>query len=294
MIDREQQRANAAAFHKNFSRGAFDDNGPLVAEDIAVDSNNVLLTGRDQFVERIKRYNGPFPGLQLKDRIIIVDGEHAAVHYILQGEHLGPFGDIAATGHKVEVMSGEIFRFDAHGLMAGLTTITKLDDLKAQVSGERPIDAHQQVVLLDNGEADEALEAAIRETASSFHRNFSAGEFAANGPLVDSAIKVNSNGTMVVGREQFVERIQRYRTPFPAMQMIDEIILVEGRRACVSYHMSGSHDGDLPLPDGSVLAATGKQFRFRGIEFMHFNDQAQMDELITISNFDDLLGQLRD
>jgi predicted ester cyclase len=124
-------RKNASTFHKNFSAGNFDKNGDLVTPDIDVDSNNFKLMGRDKFVERIKRYSGPFPGMQLKDRIIIVDGNKAAVHYILQGEHKGPFGEIPATGNKIEAMSGEIYEFDDHALMKKLITITKLDDVAA-------------------------------------------------------------------------------------------------------------------------------------------------------------------
>tara|TARA_R100001086_G_scaffold249478_1_gene189340 strand:- start:1791 stop:2261 length:471 start_codon:yes stop_codon:yes gene_type:complete len=155
------------------------------------------------------------------------------------------------------------------------------------------IEAHSEVHLLPNDRGDAALSAKIRSVASQFHQNFSKGDLAANGPLVDVAIRVNSNGVEFSGRDLFVERIQRYQGPFPGMQMVDEEVLVDGRRACVSYHMEGQHLGDLPLPDGSVLAASGKTFRFRGIEFMHFNAEGQMDELLTISNFDDLLGQLR-
>jgi hypothetical protein len=105
-------RANAPKFHRNFSAGRFEMNGPLVTEDIDVDSNNVKLVGRDNFVRRIERYSIPLPRLKLRDRVIVVDGNVAAVNYVLQGRHGGPYGKIAATGNRIEAMSGEVFEFN--------------------------------------------------------------------------------------------------------------------------------------------------------------------------------------
>src|ERR1700744_639141 len=76
----EKVRSNASAFHRNFSSGSFEKNGPLVTENIYVNSNNAVVIGRENFVKRIRRYKTPFPGLQMKDRIILVEGNIAAVH----------------------------------------------------------------------------------------------------------------------------------------------------------------------------------------------------------------------
>ncbi|MCH5598891.1 nuclear transport factor 2 family protein [Niabella ginsengisoli] len=95
---RSTSQKNGAQFHINFSAGEFDKNGQLVTEDIYVNSNNAILVGRDNFVTRIKRYDGPFPGMHLTDRIVIVEDNIAAVHYILQGEQKGKYGDLDPTG----------------------------------------------------------------------------------------------------------------------------------------------------------------------------------------------------
>jgi predicted ester cyclase len=285
-------RKNASTFHRNFSVGHFDANGSLVTRDIDVDSNNVKLAGRDRFVERIKRYSGSFPHLQLKDRIIIVDGNKAAVHYILQGEHNGRFGDIPPTGHKIEAMSGEIYEFDNHALMNKLITITKLDDVAADVKGTKKVNAFQQVSLLPIAKEPDAYVAKVREAASAFHRNFSAGEFEKNGALVATDVHVNSNDAMLTGREKFVERIERYKTTFPDMAIQDEYVLVEGNRAAVEYVMDGTQSGPFQMPDGSTLAPTGKKVHVRGIEFMEFDRGGLLTNLITISNGDDFVQQL--
>jgi hypothetical protein len=39
----EKVRTNASTFHKNFSAGTFEKNGPLVTENIYVNSNNAIL-----------------------------------------------------------------------------------------------------------------------------------------------------------------------------------------------------------------------------------------------------------
>src|SRR5262249_4334246 len=111
-------------FHKNFSARQCEKNGSLVTEDFDVDSDNVKSVVRDNFAKRIERYNIPFHGMQLRDHVIIVDGNGAAVNYVLQGGHKGLFGKIPPTGHRIEAMSGEVFELNLAVLMHGLTTIT--------------------------------------------------------------------------------------------------------------------------------------------------------------------------
>ncbi|HEY4144368.1 ester cyclase [Pinirhizobacter sp.] len=282
----------ASKFHRNFSNGEIDSNGPLAAPDIHVDSNNVILVGRDKFIERLKRYSVPFPGLQLKDRIVVVDGSRAAVQYVLQGEHKGPYAGIPATGNKIQAMSGEVFEFDKQGLMSKLITITKLDDVMGEIKGSKKIDAFENVTLLPNGNESPAYVAQVRRAASTFHKNFSTGQFDRNGPLVADNIHVNSNGTLLDGKSAFIERIKRYKIPFPNLAIRDEYVLVEGNRAAVEYVMEGTQTGPFTLPDGSVLQPTGKPVRVRGIEFMRFNQAGLLDDLITLSNGDDFVRQL--
>jgi predicted ester cyclase len=134
--------------------------------------------------------------------------------------------------------------------------------------------------------------AKIRLVASTFHKNFSAGEFDKNGPLVAEDIRINSNGAMLTGRDAFVQRIKRYKVPFPNLLIKDEYVLAEGNRAAVEYIMEGSQTGPFTLPDGTILQPSGKAVKVRGIEFMKFNQEGLLDDLITISNADDFVKQL--
>lgn len=193
-------RENGAAFHINFSAGDFDKNGLLVTEDIYVNSNNSILVGRDNFVTRIKRYDGPFPGMKLADRIVIVEDNIAAVHYLLQGKQNGKYGDLEPTGRNVKAMSAEFFVMDENGLMKDLLTITQLDKLKAQIKGEETVKEHQQVTLypIDNSVPKETT----AKTTDWYIRHFNFRNWEGLQKLFADNLKVNMNGEMLEGAEK--------------------------------------------------------------------------------------------
>jgi predicted ester cyclase len=285
-------RENASKFHKNFSAGEFEKNGPLVTPDIDVDSNNVKLMGRDNFIKRIERYSIPFPGLQLRDRVIIVDGNVAAVNYILQGQHNGPYGKIAATGNKVEAMSGEVFEFNPEGLMKKLTTITELDRIEAEINGRSKISAFQKITLLPNGKVSPDKRAKVRAAAAMFDKNFNDGNTDKNADLAAKNVQINADNAVLVGTAALVEQRQRLKTAFPDMRIHDEYVLADGSRAAVEYVMEGTQTGPYIMGDGSVLAATGKKVRVRGIDFMAFDGSGLLKELVVVHNENDFTAQL--
>ena len=228
--------------------------------------------------------------MQLKDKLIIVDGHKAAVHYILQAEHKGTFGDIPATGNKIQVMSSDMFEFDDQGLVSKLTTITKLDDLKAQVKGGQQTATFDDVQPLNNEEKGDDYVRQLRETAAQFHKNFNAGEVKKNAELFAPTFQVN--GQVISDFESFFAGVKQLQAFLPDMQIKDHHRLVEGHRAAVQYTTYGTHKGDFNAPDGSVIKASGKQIAVKGLEFMTFNNEGLLEELIIISNQDDLLAQL--
>lgn len=131
--------ANVSMFHKNFNAHDFDRNGELVADDIHVHSNGTELRGREAFVSRIKRYQVPFPDLKINDLMTIVDGNRAAIRYVMTGTHTGdlttPEGVIGATHRKVAVDGTEWFTFDTDGKLIDLVTIVRNDQLMMQLRG---------------------------------------------------------------------------------------------------------------------------------------------------------------
>jgi predicted ester cyclase len=285
-------RENAPKFHQNFSAGAFEKNGPLVTPDIDVDSNNVKLTGRDNFVARIKRYSVPFPGLQLKDRVIIVDGNTAAVNYYLQGRHGGPYGKIAATGNNVQAMSGEVFEFTPEGLMKKLTTITDIHLLEAQINGSVKVAEFQKVLLLPNGSVSAERRAKVRATAALFDKNFNERHLDANANLAAKDVRIDADNGVRHGRSELLKLRQRLAVAFPDMNIQDEYVLADGNRAAVEYIMQGTQTGPYTRPDGTQLAPTGRPVHVRGIDFMEFDRAGLLRELVVVHNESDFESQL--
>ena len=285
-------RSNASKFHKNFSAGRFDDNGPLVTPDIDVNSNNVKLTGRQNFIDRLKRYSTPFPGLQLNDRIRVVDGDAVATNYILQGEQKGPFGKVAATGNKIEAMSGEIFVFYQAGLMRKLITVTELDVVAAEVRGNVTIKTFAPVTLLPNAQTAAAYASTIKATAASLYQNYSAKADAENAALATPDVTINADNVLTQGRQAIVDRFKPLRSTFPDLRISSEYVLVDGNRAAVEYVMEGTQTGGFRTPEGHDVKPTGKTVRVRGMDFLQFDPAGHISDLVIIHNQDDFGTQL--
>ena len=130
---------NVSQFHVTFNAHDFVKNGELVADNLHVNSNGVELNGRAAFVERIGRFVQPFPDVQIHDVVTIVDGNRAAVRYVITGTQDGdlqtPEGVIHATHKHVNVDGSEFFTFDENGKLVDLVTIERLDQLFQQLKG---------------------------------------------------------------------------------------------------------------------------------------------------------------
>jgi len=134
---------------------------------------------------------------------------------------------------------------------------------------------------------DKAYSEKVRLNASTFHKNFSTGDFGKNGPLVNEKIYVNSNNAIVIGREHFVARIKRFHTPFPTLKLKDRIVIVDENSVGLLYIMQGTQDG----PYGPI-AATGNKINVYAAEFFTMDEMAQMKELLTITQLDQLKRQI--
>ena len=281
-------RDKASTFHMNFNSGDFETNGLLVTEDIDINSNNVKLSGRADFVKRIERYSVPFPGLQLKDRILVVDGNVAAVNYVSQGEQKGPFGTIAATGRKVQAMGAELMVFNNDGLMKKLLTVTESDRLLAEIKGTITIDSFENVPRRQNASKDESYRGRIRIAAGDFDRNFNDGKIDADRTMVEPGVRVNADNTLSTGPEALLAPLLVLKTAFPDMTISDEYVLVDGDRAAVEYIMDGTPTASLKLSDGSTVPPSCQRIHARGFKFMQFDNAGLLSDLIIVHNSDDL------
>ncbi|MCS3868167.1 putative ester cyclase [Chryseobacterium ginsenosidimutans] len=128
----------------------------------------------------------------------------------------------------------------------------------------------------------------VRVNATNFHQNFSTGDFDKNGPLVNDKIYVNSNNAIVIGRDKFVARIKRFHTPFPTLKLKDRIIIVDENNVGLLYIMQGTQDG----PYGAIPPG-GKKINVYAAEFFTMDDEAKMKELLTITQLDHLVKQIK-
>ena len=128
---------NVSQFHKNFNAREFEKNGDLVADNLRVNSNGTELHGREAFVSRIGRFVGPFPDVKIDDQIIVVDGNAAAIRFVITGTQKGdlptPEGVIPATGKSIHVDGIEYFTFDKDGKLTDLVTVENLGQLMKQL-----------------------------------------------------------------------------------------------------------------------------------------------------------------
>ncbi len=128
---------NVSQFHKNFNNRDFAKNGDLVVENLHVDSNGTEVNGRAAFVNRIGRFVVPFPDVKITDLTTIVDGNTAAIRFVITGTQKGdlptPEGVIAATNRQIHVDGTEFFTFDKDGKLTDLVTVENLSQLVHQL-----------------------------------------------------------------------------------------------------------------------------------------------------------------
>jgi len=131
---------NVSQFHKNFNAREFEKNGELVADNLHVNSNGTELSGREAFVSRISRFAGPFPDVKITDLITVVDGNTAAIRFVITGTQKGnlqtPEGVIPATNKPIHVDGAEFFTFDKDGKLIDLVTIENLAQLMQELKGK--------------------------------------------------------------------------------------------------------------------------------------------------------------
>lgn len=274
-------RKNSSQFHKNFSAGRFEDNGPLTTEDIYVNSNGVIVVGRDKFVGRLSRYEKPFPGLAVNDRIMIVDGNIVAFHYLMQATHLGKFGDLEATGNKVEAMSSEFFTMDENGLMKDLITISQVDKFLETASGEIKIKEHQEVTLYP---IDHSVPKAVTEKAADkYLRYFNYRDWEALKGLLSDDVKANWNSDHVSGKDAVIAKIKERLTPFSDLTYQLDRSAEEGNRAAIGYTILGTHTGMFKYK-GKAYPASGRPVQTREVQHLEVTAEGKIKSIIMMSD----------
>jgi predicted ester cyclase len=281
-------RKHASEFHRNFSTGDFDKNGPLVDPKIYVNSNAAIVIGRDKFVERIKRYHTPFPKLQLKDRIVLVDGNVVGLWYVLQGTQDGPYGTIPASGNKVNVYAAEFFTMDDKGLMKELLTITQLGRLVKQIKGEEKVAAYEKIELLPIKKTDAPYKKMLKDNIEAYVADFNTRDWNALNNLLADDVHVAWNGKEGVGKQAVQDGMSMYTTAMPDLTWHLDRNVVEGDRGALAYTLNGHTEkmGADGIPMSKAVEAR------EGVH-LQFNEKGKIINVVVISNSDEIEAQIK-
>jgi predicted ester cyclase len=132
----------------------------------------------------------------------------------------------------------------------------------------------------------------VYENASTFHRNFNNHEFEKNRALVADDLHVDSNGTELRGADAYINAISRFVGPFPDVTINDLSIVVDGNMASIRFVITGTQKGDFASP-GGVIHATNKHIKVDGIEYLTFNRDGKLTDLLTVEDLEGLFKQLK-
>jgi SnoaL-like polyketide cyclase len=132
----------------------------------------------------------------------------------------------------------------------------------------------------------------VYKNASTFHKNFDNHEFEKNRMLVVDDLHIDSNGTELRGADAYVKGISRFVIPFPDVKIRDLYIVVDGNMASIRFVITGTHMGDLATR-GGVIHATNKHIQIDGIEYLTFNKEGKLTDLLTIEDLAGLFEQLK-
>lgn len=284
----EKVRKNATIFHRNFTTGDFDKNGPLVNEKIYVNSNNAIVIGRDKFVDRIKRFNIPFPNLALRDRVIIVDENEIALLYIMQGTQTGPYGKIPPSGNKINVYAAEFFTMDDHALMKELLTITQLDQLKRQITGTDHLNKYEKVTLLPIKKKDAEYKELIKNKLESYVQNFNIRDWDSLKNMFADNTDIKINGNSFTSSSALIDELKDLiaKVPDVTYHLIRNV--AEGDRGAIAYEV----DGTILNSGNGTSKASSIQSVKQGIHFQ-FDEKGRIVNMVVVYNSEDFNNQLK-
>ncbi|WP_411898024.1 nuclear transport factor 2 family protein [Elizabethkingia occulta] len=284
----ERVRKNASKFHMNFTTGDFVKNAPMVNEKIYYDSDNTIVIGRDNFVKDISSFHSSFPDLTLRDRIIIVDENQAALLYIMQGTQTGPYGSIPASGNKINVYAAEFFTMDNNVLMKELLTISQYDQLVRQITGEEKIERQEDVKLLPVKKTNMAYKHLLKDKLDAYVQNFNTRDWNALAAMFADNAAFKISGMSYKNISAFINELKSIiqKVPDVTYHLIRNI--VEGDRGAIAYEVNGT------LPNSNKSDANRKSLQNvkQSIHFQ-FDKKGKITDMIAIYNSEDFNKQLK-
>lgn len=287
-------RERINTFHDNYNENKQEANIPLFAPDIDWLNDNVPAIGRAVAIRRLTNPTGPFPDIQLRDRLRLIDGGAGAVLFLVQGTQEGAFGPLPPSGNKIEVLASEFVTFDEGGLASTLLTISQPDRTIRQVQGLIDITSFQDAPLISNPQTPAPYRARIRTAAATIKTllNKVDGQEGDIAALVTENVTVNINGDVSRGRQSFVEHFETLLRALPDLLTHDNGVVADGQYVAIDFVSQGTRKGPYLSLNGTTAQPDGRTYRVRGMRFLHFDGDGLISTYWEILTQEDFLTQV--
>lgn len=133
----EANKASVEAYHnalwRDGDKGAID---RTWSPDAKVHMTDFEGTAVDVVREDVNRYFGAFEQIETKIEHLVAEGDRVVLHWSTSGLHVGPYGEIAATGKRIAMTGMDLMRLqdgrivECWSMWDGLSVYDQLGVLK--------------------------------------------------------------------------------------------------------------------------------------------------------------------
>ena len=109
----EANKAIVAAYHEALWQGG--DKGAIDrtwSPDAKVHMTDFEGTAVDVVRADVERYFGAFNDIETRIDHLVGEGDRVVLHWTTSGTHVGPYGDVAATGRRITMTGMDLMRLD--------------------------------------------------------------------------------------------------------------------------------------------------------------------------------------
>ncbi len=109
-----------------------------------IPQEHTVTSGRDGLRSHVELFRSAFPDIEFSVEEMLADGDAVAARYVFRGTHLGPFGELPATGRKLSVTGILVAHFRAGAIYEAFSAfdtgdmLRQLDGSEPQASGDGP------------------------------------------------------------------------------------------------------------------------------------------------------------
>jgi hypothetical protein len=110
--------------------------------------------------------------------------------------------------------------------------------------------------------------------------------------MTADSVSINWNGNLKSGKEALLNEVKEKLNGIPDLTYQIDRNVVDGDRAGIAYTMIGRQTGALNI-NGTVISPGEKTIAVREGQFLQFDAGGKITEVITVSNTNDFIVQLK-